>query len=124
MRKNNKIVIIEDDGTSLKALKIELLKNGFEVLIAKDGSAGLSLVKKEIPDLILLDLVLPKKHGFDLLKDLKKDEVLKKIPVIIITNLGQDAEKAKGIELGALDYYIKASTNLTEVTKKINKMFS
>lgn len=124
MSKPHKIVILEDDRILLKALNIELLSNGFEVLSAADGECGLKLVGKEKPDLVLLDLVMPKMHGFEVLTKLKKNKNTKNIPVIILSNLGQDEEIKKGMKLGALDYYKKASTDLSELSEKIKKSLS
>ena len=118
-----KIIVIEDDPLLLKALNIELLSNDFEVLSAKDGEAGLQLIRKEKPDLVLLDLVLPKMHGFEVLKSLKNDKNTEAIPVIILSNLGQFSDVKKGLDLGAKDYYVKASTDLSELSEKIKKLF-
>ena len=119
---SKKIVVVEDDQILLKALNIGLLSNDFEVLSAKDGEAGLDVVKKEKPDLVLLDLILPKMHGFEVLKALKSDKSTKNIPVIILSNLGQDSDVEKGMDLGAKDYFVKASTDLSELAEKINKI--
>ncbi len=118
-----KIIVVEDDPLLLKALNIELLSNDFEVLSAKDGEAGLQLIRKEKPDLVLLDLVLPKMHGFEVLKSLKNDKNTEEIPVIILSNLGQFSDVKKGLDLGAKDYYVKASTDLSELSEKIKKLF-
>ena len=120
----NKIVVVEDDRILLKALNVELLSGNFEVLSASDGEAGLALVKKEKPDLVLLDLVLPKMHGFDVLAALKQGKTTKQIPVVILSNLGQDSDIKKGMELGAKDYYQKASTDLSDLANKIKKILS
>lgn len=124
MDQAKKIVVIEDDRILLKALNVELLSDNFEVLSASDGVAGLELVKKEKPNLVLLDLVLPKMHGFDVLKALKEDKTTKKIPVVILSNLGQDSDVKKGLELGAKDYYKKAATDLSDLAKKIKKILA
>ncbi len=121
MSKSKKIIILEDDRILLKALNIELISNGFEVLSATDGVAGIKIIEKEKPDLILLDLVMPKMHGFEVLKKLKNNKNTKNIPVIILSNLGQEEEIKKGMELGAFDYYKKASTDLSELSDKIKK---
>jgi DNA-binding response OmpR family regulator len=117
-----KIIVLEDEQVLQKALSIELLGAGFEVLSALDGEAGLALVKKELPDLVLLDLTMPKMNGFDVLKNLKEDATTKSIPVIILSNLGQDEDKEKGLSLGATDYYVKSSTDLSLLTEKIKKV--
>jgi DNA-binding response OmpR family regulator len=122
MAKNKKIVVVEDESFLLKALNMQLLNNGFDVCSAEDGATGLELVRETMPDLVLLDIILPKMNGFDVLKELKKDKKTKKIPIIILSNLGQDEEKKKGLKLGAADYYVKASTSLDTITGKINKI--
>lgn len=116
-----KIAVVEDDEILLKALNIELLSDAYEVVSAKDGEIGLELIRKEKPDLILLDILLPKMNGFEVLEKIKKDEKTKNIPVIILSNLGQDADIEKGMKLGAKDYHVKASTDLSELSEKIEK---
>lgn len=121
--KSKKIVIIEDDKILLKALNVELLGVGFDVVSAVDGEAGFKLVKKEIPDLVILDLILPKMNGFDVLAALKKDQATKNIPIVILTNLGEDENRKKGMKMGATDYLIKSSVGIEEITIKINQIF-
>ena len=118
------IVVVEDEPILLKALSIELLGAGFNVLSASNGEAGLDLIKKEKPDFVLLDLVLPKMSGFDVLEAVKKIPELKKIPVIILSNLGQDEDRQKGLKLGAADYYVKSSTDLEQLTQKITRLLN
>jgi len=124
MSKIHKIIILEDDHILLKALNIELLSSGFEVLSATDGEIGLKLICEKKPDLVLLDLVMPKMHGFEVLTKLKNNMDTKDIPVIILSNLGQDEEIKKGMKLGALDYYKKASTDLSKLSDKIKKVLA
>ncbi len=78
------------------------------------------LTRKELPDLILLDLVLPKKSGFDVLTELKADPELKNIPVIVSSNLGQDEEIKRALQLGAMDYLVKSQHPINEVVEKVN----
>ena len=117
-----KIVVVEDEQVLNKALSIELLDAGYEVLSAANGEAGLELIQTEKPDLVLLDLVLPKMSGFEVLEAVKKDTKLKHIPVIILSNLGQDEDREKGLKLGAEDYYVKASTDLSVISEKVSKL--
>ncbi len=124
MSKPKKIVVVEDDRILLKALNVELLSNGFEIFSASDGEAGLKLVQKELPDLVLLDLVMPKMHGFEVLKAIREGQKTKKIPVIILSNLGQEKDLEEGMKLGATDYYPKAATDLGSLSKKIEEVLS
>ena len=122
MANSKKIVIVEDDAILLKALNLELLSNGFEVLSAINGESGLVLIKKEKPDMILLDLIMPKMGGFEVLEALKKDRNLSKIPVIVLSNLSQKADIEKAKNLGAVDFYEKATTDLNKLVEKIKKL--
>jgi len=122
MENSKKIVIVEDDAILLKALNLELLSNGFEVLSAINGESGLVLIKKEKPDMILLDLIMPKMGGFEVLEVLKNDKQLSKIPVIVLSNLSQKADIEKAKNLGAVDFYEKARTDLNKLVEKIKKL--
>jgi len=122
MANSKKIVIVEDDAILLKALNLELLSNGFEVLSAINGESGLVLIKKEKPDMILLDLIMPKMGGFEVLEVLKNDKQLSKIPVIVLSNLSQKADIEKAKNLGAVDFYEKATTDLNKLVDKIKKL--
>jgi len=114
-----KILLIEDDHFLSKIYQNRLTSEGFEVTIALEGEDGLAKIKSLAPDLILLDLVLPKKDGFEILSEMKMDQRLKKIPVIILSNLGQESDIEKGKALGAIDYLIKTDLPMDEVVKKI-----
>ncbi|OGH59340.1 MAG: hypothetical protein A2725_00720 [Candidatus Magasanikbacteria bacterium RIFCSPHIGHO2_01_FULL_33_34] len=120
---NKKIIIIEDDDFISRALKIKLEDKGINILIAKDGKTGLDIVKKEKPDLVLLDLILPKMSGYDVLVELKKDIVTKKIPVIILTNLNQNEVEKKVKDFGAIDCLVKANISLEQIFKRISEVF-
>lgn len=115
-----KILIIEDDQILSDVLSRKLVKEGYEVWMAKDGEDGLRQIKKTAPNLILLDIVMPKKDGFDVLDSLKKEQ--SKIPVIIISNSGQSVEISKAISLGARDYLVKAEFDPEEVVLKVRKV--
>lgn len=114
-----KILFIEDEPHLQKAVGEVLKQEGFEILSALDGEEGLNLVKKEKPDLVLLDLILPKKDGFEVLKEMKADEKLKGIPVIILTNLEGTGDVEKALNLGATTYLVKANYELEDVVSKI-----
>lgn len=116
-----KILFIEDEVAIQRTLGDALRKKGYEVRSALDGEAGLNLAKEEKPDLILLDLILPKKHGLEVLGELRQSEKTKNIPVIILTNLENIGEVEKAIELGATIYLVKANYTLDEVVQKVEK---
>ena len=119
MANKTKILLIEDD-TFLAGMYISKLGfENFEILLANDGKQGIKLAEKEKPDLILLDILLPKVDGFEVLKVVKKNDKTKEIPVILLTNLGQKSDVEKGLSLGADDYLIKAHFMPQEVIKKI-----
>ena len=116
-----KILFIEDAPDFQKEVGEALKLEEFKILAALDGEAGLELIKKEKPDLILLDLILPKKDGFTVLKEIKEDENLKDIPVIVLTNLEGMGDVEKAMSLGATTYLVKANYELDDVVTKIKK---
>lgn len=116
-----KILFVEDEAALQKTLGDVLTQEGYKIVGALDGEAGLNLAKVENPDLILLDLVLPKMHGFEVLKALKDDAATKDIPIIVLTNLESMGDIEKALELGATTYLVKASYTLEEVVSKIKK---
>ncbi len=116
-----KILFIEDEATLQKTFAEILKSEGFEVISALDGESGLNLIRGEKPDLVLLDLILPKLHGLEVLKEIKKDENTKNIPVIVLTNVESIEEIDKALELGATTYLVKSDYNLEEVVEKIKK---
>lgn len=116
-----KILFIEDEATLQKTLGDILKKENYEVISALDGEIGLRLAKTKKPDLILLDIILPKIEGFNVLKDLKEDPETKEIPVIILTNLEKMEDVEKALRLGATTYLVKTDYTLGEVIEKIKK---
>ena len=116
-----KILFVEDEPTLQKAVGEVLTQEGFEVLSALDGEKGLELIEQEKPDLILLDLILPKKDGFTVLKEMKENEKLKDIPVIVLTNLEGMGDVEKALSLGATTYLVKANYELDDVVKMIKE---
>jgi DNA-binding response OmpR family regulator len=117
-----KILVIEDDKFLRKLLLDRLAEEGYFVDGAIDGEEGLKKAKGEKFDLILLDLILPGIDGFEVLSSLKSDKSFEKIPVLILSNLGQKEEIEKGLKLGAIDYIIKAHFTLEEIVEKIKKV--
>lgn len=116
-----KILFVEDETAIQKTLGESLRNKGYDVQSALDGEIALKLVKNEKPDLILLDILLPKKNGLEVLEELRKDKSTKDIPVIILTNLENIGEVERAIELGATTYLVKANYSLDEVIEKVKK---
>jgi len=114
-----KVLIVDDDTflSGIYATKLDL--EGFEVETAHDGEEGLKVAARMLPDIILLDVLMPKLDGFETLKRLKADAALKDTPVIMLTNLGQKEDVEKGIQEGAADYLIKAHFVPSEAVEKI-----
>jgi CheY-like chemotaxis protein len=121
---SKKILLIEDDNFLVEMYKTKFEREGYEIVTAMNGGEGLERAVKEKPDLILLDMVLPEKDGYEVLDELKGDKETKDIPVIILSNLGQNGEVKKGKEKGAEDYFIKSNFTPGQLVDKINKRMS
>jgi DNA-binding response OmpR family regulator len=119
---NKKILIIEDEKFLLEMYDMRLKKAGFEVLTASEGKSGIHLACEQKPDLIVLDIVMPEMSGYEVLRMLKKDPDTRHIPVLVFSNLGQDEEISKGLDLGADDYIVKTEVTPTQLVDKINKV--
>ncbi len=115
------ILLVEDDTFLAGMYVTKLTMEHFQVELAGDGELGLAKAEELQPDLILLDILLPKMNGFDVLKQIKAQPQLKNIPVILLTNLGQKGDVAQGLDLGAADYLIKAHFMPSEVVDKIKR---
>ncbi len=116
-----KILFIEDEPSLQKTLGDILRGNGYEVINALNGEIGLRLAQSEKPDIILLDIILPKMNGLEVLEILKNNKETKNIPVIVLTNLESMEDINKAIELGAVAYLVKAEYSMEEVIDKIKK---
>jgi DNA-binding response OmpR family regulator len=116
-----KILIIEDDKFLIKLYGDKLRLDGFEVAGAISGAEGLHKISSENPDLVILDLVLPQKSGFEILSEMKLDSKTKKIPVIILTNLGQESDIKKGLDLGADAYLVKTEFSVNDLSGLIKE---
>ena len=99
-----------------------LTQEGFEVFNALDGEIGVQMAREKKPDIILLDLILPKKDGFEVLKELKADPNTKEIPVVVLTNLEGMEDINKVLELGATTYLVKANYEIEDIAKKIKEI--
>lgn len=116
-----KILIVEDEEILRDVLEEKFKKEDFDTKVAIDGEAGLQAVEDFEPDLILLDLIMPKMDGFEVLEALKLNPKAKSIPVIVLSNLNQDEEIKKALALGAVDFLVKTQHPINEVVEKVRK---
>ena len=114
-----KILLTEDDEFLSTLIKNRLTREGFEVAIAKDGDEVIALIKSFKPDLVLMDIILPRKLGFEVLEEIQKDPNLSRVPFMVMSNLGQDSDVKRAKELGAVDYFIKARVMIDDLIAKI-----
>jgi CheY-like chemotaxis protein len=114
-----RILIIEDDSLIVKVFSTRFKSDGHQVLTAEDGSQGLELAKKEIPQVILLDLMMPKISGLEVLAELKKNPKTAKIPVLVYSNLGKEKEISQARALGAAGFITKADSSPQQVVAKV-----
>ncbi len=117
------ILIIEDDKFLRELIGRKLIKEEYKIIESIDGEGGIKIAKEKKPDLILLDLILPGIDGFEVLVQIKNNPSLSQIPVIILSNLGQQEDIEKGLKLGAIDYLIKAHLTPGEIIEKIKNAF-
>lgn len=116
-----RILLAEDDRFLRKAAEATLRQRGFTVLAAADGEEALRFARAEIPDLILLDLIMPKLQGFEVLRILKEEPMTKQIPVIVLSNLGQESDVKQAMEAGAAAYFIKANLSLRDLVARVEE---
>ena len=115
------VLIVEDDPTLSDLFKFKFKNSGFNVHVAHNGEDGLKKAKKKLPDIILLDIIMPGLDGFKVLEELKKDDSTKSIKVYILSNLGQQEEIDKGLRLGADRYIVKAELNPDEAVEMVTE---
>lgn len=118
---NKTILVAEDDKFVVNIYRIKFTEKKFDVMVAMDGVEAIEQVQKKIPDIILLDLLMPKKDGFEVLAELKGNPLWKNIPVVVASNLGQSEDIKKALALGANDYFIKSNVRLDEVVDTVLK---
>lgn len=118
---NKKILIVEDESALQNAMQEFLLAEGFAVVVASDGETAVQVAKKEVPDLILLDIVLPKKDGFEVITELQEDKKTENIPIILLTNLESADDVDRAFSLGINTYLVKANYKLEEIVEKIKE---
>ena len=115
------ILVVEDDKAYINVYKTKLESEGYEVAIVERGDLVIPELRKRRPDLVILDLVLPQKTGFAILKDIRTDDGLKDLKVIVASNLSQEGDKEKIKKFGVLDYLIKSEISIFELIEKIKK---
>jgi len=116
-----KILIIEDEEIMCSLLRGRLANEGYDVRVAKDGEDGLRAMREDKPDLVLLDIIMPKKDGFEVMAEMKNDKNLHNVPIVIISNSGQPVELNKARDLGAKDWLIKTEFDPIDVLEKVKK---
>ncbi len=118
---SKKILLVEDEPILSNLLRQRLEKDGFRVVIARDGSEAVKILKQEKPDLVLLDIILPKMSGFEVMEAMKSDPTLQAAPVVVVSNLGQDSDVERGQSLGAIGYFVKAQLSMEDLVAKIKE---
>lgn len=119
--RKSKVLLVEDEKMLADMYATKFSMEGYQIVNAYDGKEGLEAAKREKPHIILLDIIMPKLDGFAVLKELKDDESTKNIPVILLTNLGQESDVKKGKDLGADDYFVKANHSPQEIVELVKK---
>jgi len=114
-----KVLVAEDDPFLLKVYETKMVKSGFDVKIAHDGEEVFKILETFVPDVMLLDLVMPKKDGFQVLAELKAKPTSPTFPIIVTSNLGQPEDKEKAKALGAKDYIIKSDVPISEIIERV-----
>jgi DNA-binding response OmpR family regulator len=117
----NKILIVDDEESLSEALRVKFELDGFEVFIAKDGEEGLDIAMNKKPDIILLDIIMPKMDGLTMLKYLRTSDSGKSIPVIVLSNLSDDEKIAEALATGSHDYLIKSDWKIEDVVKRVKE---
>ena len=119
-----RILLAEDDRFLRKAAEAALTRHGFAVLLAADGDEALARAREGAPELILLDLIMPGRNGFDVLATLKEDPLTSRIPVVVLSNLGQDRDIERALASGAVAYCVKANLSLQGLVRQVEEVLA
>jgi twitching motility two-component system response regulator PilH len=119
-----RILLVEDDRFLRKAAEATLRRHGFTVRTAADGEEALQRMQDETPDLVLLDLIMPKMQGFEVLRLMKQNPATKQIPVVVLSNLGQESDVQQALQGGAIAYLIKANLSLQDLVTHVHKFIA
>lgn len=114
------VLIVEDEQSMQRALKNKLEQAGYAAPVANDGEEALAALRRAKPDLVLLDLIMPRMDGISVLRQMKNDEQLREVPVVILTNLSSGDKVAEAMQLGTFDFLVKANYSLDDVLKKVH----
>ncbi|MCX6796031.1 MAG: response regulator [Candidatus Falkowbacteria bacterium] len=123
-KKKAKVLIAEDDKFLSKVLSDKFTRKNYLAIVASDGVEAINKIKTEAPDIVLLDLIMPNKSGFEILEEVKTDDRYKDIPIIILSNLGQKTDVERGKKLGVADYLIKSNTPINDIVKKVEEVLA
>ncbi len=124
MGEKKRVLIVEDEPLLGNLLKQRFESEGVEAILARDGEEAINVLRTTHPDLVLLDIILPKISGFELLEMMQADPQIEKAPVIITSNLGQDVDVARGQSLGAIEYFVKAKVSIEELVDHVKSMLA
>ena len=116
---SKKILIVEDDVHVSKVFQIQLERMGFKTVLGFDGEEAIKMLDIEKPDLVILDLMIPKKDGFEVIEEIRKNSEFLKTPVIVISNLGQEKDKARALGLGATEYLVKIDHPIQDIVDMV-----
>jgi len=119
-----RVLLVEDDRFLRKAAEVVLQRAGLMVTTAEDGIAALRAVHDERPDLVLLDMIMPRMHGFEVLRALKNDPATADIPVIVLSNQGQESDREQAFSAGAVDYLVKANLSLRDLSAAVERVLT
>jgi len=122
--RQTKVLIAEDDKFLSKVLSDKFTRKNYCVVVASDGIEAVNKIKSEMPDIVLLDLIMPNKNGFEILEEVKVDSKYKNIPFIILSNLGQKNDIERGKKLGVVDYLVKSNTPINDIVKKVEEVLA
>lgn len=119
-----RVLVVEDDKAYANIYRVKLQNEGFDIIMAMNGDEALMLAAAEIPDLILLDLIMPVTDGFQVLETIKSQQKLKKIPIVVFSNLSQEEDIERVKKMGAAEYFIKANLSIHEMVSKVRAYLS
>lgn len=119
-----KLLLVEDDSLLIRLYQKRFTKDGHEVVSARDGEEGLVLIEREQPDLVLLDVMMPKLSGLEMLERIKANPATRSVPVIILSNVSGETEQERALELGAVAYIVKSANDPGRVAAKVNEILA